>query len=81
MRFYDVELHKEADVVKASRFIESNGGIITDTFIHNGAGIYLLRVRMSVALADDLRHWKAIKSVEDPPKLKPQLTRSYQQTP
>jgi hypothetical protein len=74
--YWDVELKKSKFIPEITKFIECNDGDVTDTFDHEGAGIYLLRVFMTKELADTVALKKGVKIVEKPPRYKGMLERN-----
>lgn len=67
--YWDVELKTSKGITPITNYIIRNGGAVTDTFNHDGSAIYLLRARMGMGLAEDVRKQKGVQSVEKPPRL------------
>ena len=70
--YWDVQLKASRHIPIIKEFIFTHGGTVTDTFDHEGAGIYMLRVFMTKELADQVALLKGIKIVEKPPRMRGQ---------
>jgi hypothetical protein len=70
--YWDVELKASQYIPIIKEFIFTRKGTITDTFDHEGASIFLLRVFMTKELADQVALQKGVKIVEKPPRYRGQ---------
>jgi hypothetical protein len=67
--YWDVELTSSKGITPITNYIIRNGGAVTDTFNHDGSAIYLLRARMGMGLAGEVRKQQHVMSVERPPRV------------
>jgi hypothetical protein len=69
MSYWDVELKTRKSITPITNYIVEHGGAVTDTFNHEGSGIYLLRARMTLELSEDVKKQKGVFLVEKPPRI------------